>query len=164
MSDTILELQRTCQCPYLLKCKCLSWEIWLQEWGTECLKHIPINNFISTQQNHHLKKLFLHFAVRPSELNFSLVFLEWEISSSFQCAAKMLLIHCICGTEKEATTSPLEQLENTQRFSRKQNMAFEFFLSGKRKLQITHTADVILLWVVLYNSLRLFFFVVVIFS
>lgn len=71
----------------------------------------------------------------------------------------MHLIYCTYGTEtgKKKATTPPEQLENTLRFSRKQNMAFEFFLSGRRKLQITHRADVIFLWAVLYNSLRLFF-------
>lgn len=57
----------------------------------------------------------------------------------------MYLMCCTYGTEmgkKEATTPP-EQLENTPRFSRKQNMAFEFFLPGKRKLQTTRRADVI---------------------
>lgn len=46
--------------------------------------------------------------------------------------------------QREATAPP-EQLEKTPRFSRKQNMAFELFLSGRRKLQLTHRADVIFL-------------------
>lgn len=159
MSDIVLTLQRTSQCLFLLKCKHLSPEILLQDWGTECYNHSLISNFRSTLQNHHPNELFLHFCSQTLWATFSLVFLEWEISISFKCAAKMYLIYCTYGTEmgkKEATVPP-EQLENTLRFSRKQNMAFEFFFSGRRKLQITHRADVIFLWSVLYNSLRLFF-------
>lgn len=47
--------------------------------------------------------------------------------------------------QKEAPT-PHEQLENTPRFSRKtKKPTIELFFSVRRKLQLTHRADVIFL-------------------
>lgn len=163
MTDTVFALQKTCQCMFLLNCKHLAPEIWLRDWGTELYNHSLISNFISIQQKHRPNKLFLHFCSQTLWATFPLVFRERAISSCLKCAAKMHLMYCTYGTKtgkKEATTPP-EQLENTPRFSRKQNVAFEFFLSGRRKLQITHRRDAIFLWAVVYNSLRLSFFLVV---
>lgn len=109
MSDIVLELQKTCQCVFLLNCKHLAPEIWLQDSGTELYNDSLISNFISTLQDHHPNKLFLHFYSHTLWATFRLVFLEWDISSCFKCAAQMCLIYCTYGTkmgEKGSYYSP----------------------------------------------------------